>query len=105
MRKALLILHGLYICGKKGESQGSKSIRPFTAETARPRRWKLDAGSAREDPWMACRAGRADRHAAGRHGALLPAAAHGGGSLEFSLMRVRGDIDQKVLSELLPTSI
>ncbi|MCU0563079.1 MAG: 4Fe-4S binding protein [Desulfobacterales bacterium] len=73
-------------------------IRPFTVETA-ARAWKLDAAAAREIlDELAGRAVLIDMPQGDTvHYCLPPPMA---GFFEFSLMRVRGDIDQKALSEL-----
>ena len=73
-------------------------IRPFTAETA-ARAWKLDADAARKIlDELAARAVLIDMPQGDTvHYCLPPPMA---GFFEFSLMRVRGDIDQKALSEL-----
>lgn len=73
-------------------------IRPFTVEEA-ARAWKLDAGSARnilDD--LAERATLLDMPQNGKIYYCLPPPM--AGFFEFSLMRVREDIDQKALSEL-----
>ena len=73
-------------------------IRPFTVEEA-ARAWKLDAGSARnilDD--LAERATLLDMPQNGKIYYCLPPPM--AGFFEFSLMRVRDDIDQKALSEL-----
>jgi ferredoxin len=74
-------------------------IKPFTAETA-SRTWKLPLDEARRI--LEALAGRAillDIDHDGTTEYMLPPPM--AGFLEFSLMRVRGDIDQKLLSELL----
>ena len=83
---------------KEAELVARLPIRPFTAETA-ARAWKLDAGSARKTlDELAARAVLIDMPQGDTvHYCLPPPMA---GFFEFSLMRVRGDIDQKALSEL-----
>ena len=73
-------------------------IRPFTAGKAAAV-WKMDGKSAREIlDQLAARALLVDFEQSGeRHYVLPPPMA---GFFEFSLMRVRDDIDQKLLSEL-----
>jgi Pyruvate/2-oxoacid:ferredoxin oxidoreductase delta subunit len=73
-------------------------IRPFTAETA-ARAWKLDPGPARKIlDGLAARAVLLDMPQNETVYYCLPPPM--AGFFEFSLMRVRDDIDQKVLSEL-----
>ena len=83
---------------REAELVSSLPIRPFTAERAR-RIWKMDAKSTQEV--LDELAGRAILVDIERDGetvyALPPPMA---GFFEFSMMRVRGDIDQKALSEL-----
>ncbi|MFC1829603.1 4Fe-4S dicluster domain-containing protein [Thermodesulfobacteriota bacterium] len=73
-------------------------LRPFTAEKA-SRVWKMDRTDTRQVLDELC--GRAillDIEENGRQIYCLPPPM--AGFFEFSLMRVRGDLDQKVLSEL-----
>jgi Na+-translocating ferredoxin:NAD+ oxidoreductase RNF subunit RnfB len=74
-------------------------LRPFTAEDAAAR-WKVDAAEARRTlDALASRAILLDTvHRDGRTTYVLPPPM--AGFFEFSLMRVRGDLDQKLLSEL-----
>jgi ferredoxin len=73
-------------------------INPFTAEKA-GRIWKMDVSSARKTlHGLASRALLVDIEQDGESVYCLPPPM--AGFFEFSLMRVRGDIDQKVLSEL-----
>ncbi len=73
-------------------------IRPFTAEKA-ARIWKTPPASARKLLHrLASRALLVDFDENGRRFYVLPPPM--AGFFEFSLMRVRGDIDQKLLSEL-----
>jgi len=73
-------------------------LRPFTAETA-GKVWKMNPAAARKILDMLCsRAILVDIEENGRQVYCLPPPM--AGFFEFSLMRVRGDIDQKVLSEL-----
>ncbi|MGD0278212.1 MAG: 4Fe-4S dicluster domain-containing protein [Smithella sp.] len=73
-------------------------IKPFTVETA-SRVWKMKISSARKilDD-LASRALLIDVEEYGKQVYFLPPPM--AGFFEFSLMRIRGDIDQKVLSEL-----
>ena len=73
-------------------------IRPFTAETA-ARLWKtapVEAEKVLEE--LASRAILLDMEEDGRRTYVLPPPM--AGFFEFSMMRVRGDIDQKLLAEL-----
>ncbi len=73
-------------------------INKFTAETA-SKRWKMDLASTRKVlDELASRAILVDINQNGESLYCLPPPM--AGFFEFSLMRVRGDIDQKVLSEL-----
>ena len=73
-------------------------LRPFTAEKAGGV-WKMDPLSTRKILYELCRrAILMDMEENGRQVYCLPPPM--AGFFEFSLMRVRGDIDQKVLSEL-----
>ncbi|MFO7983446.1 MAG: hypothetical protein R6V08_08355, partial [Desulfuromonadales bacterium] len=73
-------------------------IRPFTAEQA-ARNWKMDVGEAQillQE--LAGRTLLVDMRVNGRMEYVLPPPM--AGFFEFALMRVRDDIDQKLLSEL-----
>ena len=73
-------------------------IKPFTAEQA-GRIWKMDPAEARRVlDELAGRAILVDAELHGQTTYTLPPPM--AGFFEFSLMRLRGDIDQKVLSEL-----
>src|SRR5512143_1047018 len=73
-------------------------IKPFTAETA-ARAWKTDLASARRTlDALASRAVLLDCEEDGRTLYVLPPPM--AGFFEFSLMRARGDVDQKALAEL-----
>jgi len=74
-------------------------IRPFTAETA-ARRWQLPAAEAQKTlDALADRSILVDIEGAdGRRTYVLPPPM--AGFFEFSMMRVRGDIDQRLLAEL-----
>jgi ferredoxin len=74
-------------------------IKPFTVKTA-AQRWKMDTASAqRVLDQLASRAILVDvMGAQGRQMYALPPPM--AGFFEFSMMRVRGDVDQKVLGEL-----
>ena len=73
-------------------------IRPFNAERA-ARSWKMDSTSARKVlDELASRAILVDMEQDGELIYILPPPM--AGFFEFSLMRVRDDIDQKLLSEL-----
>ena len=73
-------------------------IRPFTAETA-ARIWKIPVSEARKIlEGLAGKAILLDAEENGVQTYVLPPPM--AGFFEFSLMRIRGDIDQKALSEL-----
>src|SRR5512139_2744117 len=73
-------------------------IKPFTAETA-SRAWKIDLPAARNVlETLAGRAILVDVEQNGEMVYTLPPPM--AGFFEFSMMRLRGDIDQKVLGEL-----
>jgi hypothetical protein len=73
-------------------------IRPFSPEKA-ARIWKMDLAAARNVlEELASRAILVDIERNGRSWYALPPPM--AGFFEFSMMRVRGDIDQKALSEL-----
>lgn len=73
-------------------------IRPFTAETA-AKTWKMDLAAARNIlDTLASRAILVDIDQHGTQMYCLPPPM--AGFFEFSMMRVRNDIDQKALSEL-----
>lgn len=83
---------------KEAELVSSLPIRPFTAEKA-SRIWKLDQINTQKAlDKLAGRAILVDIEQNGETVYVLPPPM--AGFFEFSLMRVRGDIDQKVLSEL-----
>jgi NAD-dependent dihydropyrimidine dehydrogenase PreA subunit len=73
-------------------------IKPFTAETA-ARIWKMELGETRKAlDILASRAILVDIEQDGESVYTLPPPM--AGFFEFSMMRLRGDIDQKVLGEL-----
>ncbi len=83
---------------REAELVAQLPIRPFTAERA-ARAWKTDAASARRTlDELAGRAVLLDWEEDGRTVYVLPPPM--AGFFEFSMMRVRGDIDQKALAEL-----
>jgi len=83
---------------KEAELVSTLPIKPFTAEKA-SRIWKMDLTNARKVlDELASRAILVDVERNGETVYVLPPPM--AGFFEFSLMRVRGDIDQKVLSEL-----
>ncbi len=83
---------------KEAELVSTLPIRPFTAEKA-SRIWKLDQINTQKAlDKLAGRAILVDIEQNGETVYVLPPPM--AGFFEFSLMRVRGDIDQKVLSEL-----
>jgi len=84
---------------KEAELVAQLPIKPFTAEDA-SKIWKLDLATAQKTlETLASRAVLLDLDNNGvQRYALPPPMA---GFFEFSLMRTRGDIDQKLLSELL----
>jgi ferredoxin len=74
-------------------------IKPFTAKKA-SEIWKIDITSSKKIlDELACRALILDFTENGRQMYCLPPPM--AGFIEFSMMRTRGDIDQKLLSELL----
>jgi hypothetical protein len=74
-------------------------LKVFTAEKA-ARAWKMDPAKARNALNDLCEKGLlVDIHQKGRTAYCLPPPM--AGFFEFSLMRIRNDIDQKALSELL----
>lgn len=74
-------------------------IKPFTVETA-SRVWKMNLSSAQKIlDNLAGRAILLDIEDSGKQVYLLPPPM--AGFFEFSMMRIRGDIDQKMLGELL----
>lgn len=83
---------------KEGELVSLMPIKPFTAERA-SRIWKMDlTGTQKVLDELAGRAILVDIERDGESVYALPPPM--AGFFEFSLMRVRDDIDQKVLSEL-----
>jgi ferredoxin len=73
-------------------------IKPFTADVA-ARAWKVPVVEARKTlEALAARAVLVDLEQDGRQEYVLPPPM--AGFFEFSMMRVRGDIDQKLLAEL-----
>jgi ferredoxin len=83
---------------KEAELVAQLPIKPFTAKDA-ARIWKLDLGEARRVlEELAGRAILVDADDNGTTKYTLPPPM--AGFFEFSLMRTRGDIDQKLLSEL-----
>jgi ferredoxin len=74
-------------------------IRPFTADRA-ARTWKMPVAQAQEIlEGLASRALLLDLEIRGRQLYVLPPPM--AGFFEFSMMRLRGDVDQKALAELL----
>jgi len=83
---------------KEAEQVSTLPIKPFTAKKA-SRIWKIDLTSTKKIlDKLASRAILIDIEQNGEMVYVLPPPM--AGFFEFSLMRVRGDIDQKVLSEL-----
>ncbi len=83
---------------KEGRLVALLPIKPFTAKKA-SRIWKMDLGSTRKVlDELAGRAILVDIEQNGESTYVLPPPM--AGFFEFSLMRIRDDIDQKVLSEL-----
>jgi ferredoxin len=83
---------------KEAELVASLPIRPFTAEKA-ARAWKMDVTSSRKIlDQLADRAILVDIEQDGQMLYCLPPPM--AGFFEFSLMRLRNDVNQKVLSEL-----
>ena len=83
---------------KEAERVALLPLKPFTAEEA-SRRWKIDlAGTRKTLDDLASRAILLDVEKNGESVYILPPPM--AGFFEFSLMRVRDDIDQKALSEL-----
>jgi ferredoxin len=73
-------------------------IKPFTAEVA-ARAWKVRVSEARETlDALAAKAMLVDLEHDGRQEYVLPPPM--AGFFEFSMMRVRGDVDQRLLAEL-----
>ena len=84
---------------KEAELVAQLPIKPFTAEDA-SKVWKLDLLTSQKTlETLASRAVLLDLDNNGVQRYVLPPPM--AGFFEFSLMRTRGDIDQKVLSELL----
>lgn len=83
---------------KEAELVSSLPIRPFTAKKA-ARIWKMDLSATRKVlDELSGRAILIDIEENGETVYVLPPPM--AGFFEFSLMRVRGDIDQKALAEL-----
>ncbi|MBW1847983.1 MAG: (Fe-S)-binding protein, partial [Deltaproteobacteria bacterium] len=83
---------------EEGKLVSLMPIKPFTAEKA-SRIWKMDMTSTQKVlDELAGRAILVDMEQKGESVYVLPPPM--AGFFEFSLMRVRNDIDQKVLSEL-----
>jgi hypothetical protein len=83
---------------REAELTALMPVKPFSPEQA-ARIWKMDLSSARKVlEEMASRAVLVDLERNGRSWYALPPPM--AGFFEFSLMRVRDDIDQKALSEL-----
>jgi len=83
---------------KEAELVSMLPIRPFSAEAA-ARAWKMDPAAARRIlETLADRAILVDIEQNGSYTYVLPPPM--AGFFEFSMMRVRGDINQKALSEL-----
>ena len=83
---------------KEAELVSRLPIKPFTAEKA-GRIWKMDAGSTQKVlDELAGRAILVDTVQNGKTVYALPPPM--AGFFEFSMMRIRDDFDQKVLSEL-----
>lgn len=83
---------------REAELVSALPVMPFTAEQA-GKRWKMDAGEAeRVLDELAGRAALLDIEENGRKLYVLPPPM--AGFFEFSMMRVREDLDQKVLAEL-----
>ena len=83
---------------REAELVSTMPIKPFTAEKA-SRIWKMDLTSTKKAlDQMASRAVLIDIEQNGKTVYVLPPPM--AGFFEFSMMRVREDIDQKVLSEL-----
>jgi ferredoxin len=90
---------GLLFSEREAELVAQLPIRPFTVERA-ARVWKMPAPEARcVLDTLASRAILLDVTQDGEPVYVLPPPM--AGFFEFSLMRVRGDVDQRVLSELL----
>jgi len=88
----------LLFTAKEAELVAALPIRPFTAEQA-ARNWKVSVAEAEQTlQTLAGRALLVDMHTNGRTEYVLPPPM--AGFFEFALMRTRGDVDQKLLSEL-----
>ncbi len=92
------ILHVLFFTEQEAQLVALLPIKPFTAQTA-SRIWKMDLNESRK--MLDLFAGRALLIDVEQNGETIytmpPPMA---GFFEFSMMRLRGDIDQKVLGEL-----
>ncbi len=96
--KVLYQILAMLFSEKEAELVAQLPIRPFTAERA-AKNWQLDLNSARKIlDKLAGRAILVDMDQDGETLYVLPPPM--AGFFEFSLMRVRNDIDQKLLSEL-----
>jgi len=83
---------------REAELVAQLPIKPFTAETA-ARAWKMDLVSAQNVlDTLSSRAILVDIEQDGKSTYTLPPPM--AGFFEFSMMRLRGDVDQKVLGEL-----
>ena len=89
---------GILFSTREAELVARLPLRPFTAETA-ARNWKVGAAEAESIlQELASRALLVDMKVNGQMEYVLPPPM--AGFFEFALMRVRHDIDQKLLSEL-----
>jgi len=89
---------GILFSAREAELVARLPLRPFTAETA-ARNWKVGAAEAESVlQELASRALLVDMKVNGQMEYVLPPPM--AGFFEFALMRVRHDIDQKLLSEL-----
>lgn len=89
---------GLLFSEKEAELVAQLPIKPFTAKTA-SRIWKIDEATAEGTlQQLASRAILLDIEYNGSSKYMLPPPM--AGFFEFSMMRTRGDIDQKLLGEL-----
>lgn len=96
--KVLYQILGLLFTEKEAQLVAQLPLRPFSAERA-ARSWKLDLSSTRKIlDELAGRAILVDMEQNGELLYVLPPPM--AGFFEFSLMRIRDDIDQKLLSEL-----
>lgn len=96
--KLLFSILKILFSEKEAELVASLPIKPFTAEKA-SKIWKMDIAKARNIlDNLADRAILIDIEQKGELNYVLPPPM--AGFFEFSMMRVRGDIDQKLLGEL-----